>query len=230
MMKKKMRKMNRRNRKLIAAAVLSAALISGQMLPAFAESRSTAIEKNSIFPDNITIETPVPLSEISLPKCEYGKLSWADDTQVPSRRSEAFEVIFRPTETFDLSRIDGWDGESDKMIGYVTVVVSSIEASEEESTGTEYSDTTENGGYDNSETAGEEVTSGDTVSGETAAETENTQEQGDNSQISGEKDSDVQEGSDTRTGETLNDSEEKKDSAKTNIEKDIETDLSLIHI
>ena len=131
-MKKKMKKTNRRNVQLVAAAVLSASLLSGQVVSVVAQNRSTAIETSSIFPDNITIETPVPLSDISLPKCEYGKLSWADDSQIPTKRSEAFEVIFRPAESFDLSRIVCWDGESDKITGYVTVVVSSIEADEEE--------------------------------------------------------------------------------------------------
>lgn len=132
-MKKKMKKTYRKNTKWMAAAVLSAALLSGQVMPVAVAGSSSVVEISTIFPENITIESPVPLSEISLPNSEYGKLSWADDSQVPSKRSEAFEVVFRPFESFDLSRIDGWDGESEKITGYVTVVVSSIvQPSEEE--------------------------------------------------------------------------------------------------
>ncbi|MDO4306993.1 MAG: hypothetical protein Q4C77_09165 [Eubacteriales bacterium] len=137
-MKKKMKKTCRKNVKWMAAAALTAALLSGQVMPAVAAGSSTVVEVSSIFPENITIESPVPLSEISLPKSEYGKLSWADDSLVPSKRSEAFEVVFRPSESFDLSRIDGWDGESEKITGYVTVVVSSIaQPAEEDYTGYE---------------------------------------------------------------------------------------------
>lgn len=130
-MKKKMKKNSRKNVKWMAAAVLTATLLSGQVMPSAAAGSNTEISVSTIIPDNITIESPVPLSEISLPKSEYGKLSWADDSIVPTKRSEAFEVVFCPAESFDLSRIEDWDGESEKITGYITVVVSSISQSEE---------------------------------------------------------------------------------------------------
>lgn len=143
MMKKKIKKTNRRNIQFMAAAVLSAALISGQALPVIAENSSSVIRISSIIPDNITIEVPVALSEIPLPESDYGKLSWADDTQVPSKRSEAFKVEFKPSKYFDLSQIEllddmKWDDEEGVLISYVTVVVSSISQTGEDDSGSEY--------------------------------------------------------------------------------------------
>lgn len=130
-MRKKMRRNSRKNVKWMAAAVLTAALLSGQVMPSAAADTNKEISVSTIIPENITIESPVPLSEISLPESEYGKLSWADDSLVPTKRSEAFEVVFSPSDSFDLSRVEDWDGESEKITGYITVVVSSISKSEE---------------------------------------------------------------------------------------------------
>ncbi len=127
---KNIKNTNRKNVKWMAAAVLTASLLGVQIMPAVAADKSAAISTNMIMPENITIEYPVSLSEISLPESEYGKLSWADDTLVPSRRSEAFEVIFRPSESVSLSQVEGWDGESEKITGYVTIVVSSMDSEE----------------------------------------------------------------------------------------------------
>ena len=38
----------------------------------------------------MTVEQPVPLSEISLPSSEYGTLSWADESSVPSERAQSW--------------------------------------------------------------------------------------------------------------------------------------------
>ena len=76
------------------------------------------------------MEQPVPLSEISLPSSEYGTLSWADESSVPSERVQSYDVVFRPYNAADLSKISGWDGSSDVIYSSVRVVVSGIEENE----------------------------------------------------------------------------------------------------
>lgn len=119
---------------LMAVAVLSAALLAGQARPTLVRGGSS-IEVSSLIPDNVTIDKPVELSEISLPKSEYGKLAWADDSQVPSKRIESFEVIFTPNGSADLSGLSGWDSDKGKLYGYVTVIVCSLEADEQDADG-----------------------------------------------------------------------------------------------
>lgn len=135
-MKKKMTKATCRKRtSLLAAAALSAALLGGQVYPAFAGDTYTAIEASTLIPENVTIEEPTALSNVSLPKSEYGTLSWADDSYVPTSRVQSCAVVFKPSAAVDLSNVKGWDSESGVISGSVTVVVSSIqeEAYEEES-------------------------------------------------------------------------------------------------
>lgn len=171
--KKKMSKVSRKRIQLMAATVLSVALLSGQVMPVTAGNNSAVVQVSSIIPDNITIETPVSLSEISLPKSDYGKLSWADDSQIPSRRSEAFKVIFRPSDDFDLSRVElsedtEWDEEQGVLTSYVTVVVSSISRGEEtgeaydESESYEYEEEAES----QDDTAAEELSTDEKISTE----------------------------------------------------------------
>lgn len=129
---KNMKISNRKNIRFMAAAALSAALLAGQVQPAVVRGEDSAISVSSLIPDNITIDSPVSLSEISLPGSKYGTLSWVDSSSVPSERVQSYEVVFRPSSSVDLSRISGWDGESDAIYGTVTVVVSSLDSYNEE--------------------------------------------------------------------------------------------------
>lgn len=119
----------KRNVQFLAAAALTAALMAGQIQPA-AVYGSENIQVSSLIPDNVTVEQPVPLSEISLPSSEYGTLSWADESSVPSERVQSYDVVFRPYNAADLSKILGWDGSSDVIYSSVRVVVSGIEENE----------------------------------------------------------------------------------------------------
>ena len=102
----------KRNVQFLAAAALTATLMAGQVQPS-AVYGSETIQVSSLIPDNVTVEQPVPLSEISLPSSEYGILSWADESSVPSERVQSYDVVFRPYNQADLSKISGWDGSSD---------------------------------------------------------------------------------------------------------------------
>lgn len=110
-----------------AVAALSAALVTSQFtyVPVMAES-TAEVQASSLIPDNVTVEQPVPLSEISLPKSDYGTLSWVDSSSVPSKRVQSYDVVFRPYNTADLAKFSGWDGQSDAIYSSVTVVVSSF--------------------------------------------------------------------------------------------------------
>ena len=148
---------NKRNAQFLAAAALTAVLVAGQIQPAMVYGEKTEIQVSSLIPDNVTIENPVPLSDIALPSSEYGTLSWVDGSNVPSQRIEAYDVVFHPYDSADLSRIDGWDGESDGIYSSVTVVVSSMENEDssegewEEEQDTEQQESEE--GYDESDSA-----------------------------------------------------------------------------
>ena len=122
-------KNNNKNIHFFAIAALAATLMAGQVQvsPVYADSAS--VQLASLIPDNVTVEQPVPLSEISLPDNEYGTLSWVDDSSVPSERVQSYEVVFKPYDSSILSQISGWDGESDVIYSSVTVVVSSMETS-----------------------------------------------------------------------------------------------------
>ncbi len=146
---------NKRNVQFLAAAALTAVLVAGQIQPTMVYGGKTEIQVSSLIPDNVTIENPVPLSDIALPSSEYGTLSWVDGSNVPSQRIESYDVVFRPYDSADLSRIDGWDGESDGIYSSVTVVVSSMENEDnseeewEEEQDTEQQESEE--GYDESD-------------------------------------------------------------------------------
>ena len=154
-----MKKRNRgkRNVQVLAAAALTAALIAGQIQPLPVQGSSEQIQVSSLIPDNVTIEHPVPLSEVSLPGSDYGTLSWVDSSSIPSGRVQSYDVVFYPYDSSDLAKISGWDGVSDGIYSSVTVVVTNPEGSEvAEDTGeNDYSDeeyTEESGGdsYDDS--------------------------------------------------------------------------------
>ena len=155
MMKKRNR--GKRNVQVLAAAALTAALIAGQTQPLPVQGSSEQIQVSSLIPDNVTIEHPVPLSEVSLPGSDYGTLSWVDSSSIPSGRVQSYDVVFYPYDSSDLAKISGWDGVSDGIYSSVTVVVTNPEGSEvAEDTGeNDYSDeeyTEESGGdsYDDS--------------------------------------------------------------------------------
>ena len=117
----------RKNVQFIAAAALTAALVTSQFSFATVMGDDTAtVQVSSLIPNNVTIDQPVPLSDISLPKSDYGTLSWADGSCVPSARVQTYDVVFRPYNAADLAKISGWDGQSDAIYSSVTVVVSSI--------------------------------------------------------------------------------------------------------
>ena len=117
----------RKNVQFIAAAALTAALVTSQFSFATVMGDSTTtVQMSSLIPNNVTIDQPVPLSDISLPKSDYGTLSWADGSSVPSERTQSYDVVFRPYNKADLAKISGWDGQSDAIYSSVTVVVSSI--------------------------------------------------------------------------------------------------------
>ena len=128
-----------------AAVALTAALVTSQFSFATVLGDSSAtVQSSKLIPDNVTIDQPVPLSEISLPKNDYGTLSWVDDSSVPSARTQVYDVVFRPYNTADLAQISGWDGKSDVIYSTVTVVVSSISKDSEHSESTEQSDEVDN--------------------------------------------------------------------------------------
>lgn len=129
---------------ILAAAALSMTLIGGQTFPAYAEN-SSGIESGAVIPDNITIDSPTALANIALPSNAYGTLSWADSSYVPDKRVQSCGVVFKPAAGADLSGLPGWDSNSGTLTGSVTVVVSSIDSTEENSGSEESSDSSDSG-------------------------------------------------------------------------------------
>ena len=127
---------------ILAAAALSMTLIGGQTFPAYAEN-SSGIESGAVIPDNITIDSPTALANIALPSNAYGTLSWADSSYVPDKRVQSCGVVFKPAAGADLSGLPGWDSNSGTLTGSVTVVVSSIDSTEENSGSEESSDSSD---------------------------------------------------------------------------------------
>lgn len=178
----------KRNVQFLAAAALTTALMAGQIQPS-AVYGSETIQVSSLIPDNVTVEQPVPLSEISFPSSEYGTLSWADESSVPSERVQSYDVVFRPYNQADLSKISGWDGSSDVIYSSVTVVVSGIE--ENESQEEEWSE--ENNGEvseDQDDSQWEEENSGTEENDSQESEDQNSGSEGEDT---GESDSNGQE-------------------------------------
>lgn len=182
----------RKNVQFIAAAALTAALVTSQFSFATVMGDDTAtVQVSSLIPNNVTIDQPVPLSDISLPKSDYGTLSWADGSCVPSARVQTYDVVFRPYNAADLAKISGWDGQSEAIYSSVTVVVSGIskdsdyegaqteqEAADTENTAQNTEENTEAGTTDNTEenteTTVPEVTPEVTENPENTENTENT--------------------------------------------------------
>lgn len=44
------------------------------------------VESGAVIPDNITIDNPTALSNVTLPSNSYGSLSWVDGSYVPEKR------------------------------------------------------------------------------------------------------------------------------------------------
>ena len=65
----------RKNVQFIAAAALTAALVTSQFSFATVMGDDTStVQVSSLIPNNVTIDQPVPLSDISLPKSDYGQM------------------------------------------------------------------------------------------------------------------------------------------------------------
>ena len=131
-MKRKKNVVYRKSISLLAAAAMTAVLMTGQIYPVTAAGQNieSSIKTSSIIPDNVTIDEPVALSEIELPKSDYGTLSWADDTYVPTKRVQSCKVVFKPASDVDLSYLPGWDSEEKVVKGKITVVVTSLSGEE----------------------------------------------------------------------------------------------------
>lgn len=143
-MKKNTKATCRKSVTFLAAAAMTAALLSGQAYPTIAMGQTQTVEKGTLIPDNVTIDEPTSLSNIDLPKSDYGTLSWADSSYVPDSRVQSCKVEFKPNGSVDLSGYSGWDAEKGVLTGYVTVVVSSIAGSDEDYK-EDYYDSEENG-------------------------------------------------------------------------------------
>lgn len=143
-MKKNTKNTFSRSFSILAAAALSMTLIGGQTFPAYAEN-SSGIESGAVIPDNITIDSPTALANIALPSNAYGTLSWADSSYVPDKRVQSCGVVFKPAAGADLSGFPGWDSNSGTLTGSVTVVVSSLDSTEENSGSEESSDSSDLG-------------------------------------------------------------------------------------
>ena len=140
--KKMVKKTNRKGLSVLAAAVLTASLLGGQIYPVTASAEyGTEVTKGNLIPDNVTISEPIELSQVSLPKSEYGVLSWVDKDFIPSEYIQSCKVIFTPSEEVDLSGISGYDKETGMITGYVNVIVSCFVEEENNNSG-EYPEAT----------------------------------------------------------------------------------------
>ena len=165
-----MKKMKRKSIAILAAAAISMSLAGGQIYSVYAGYQSSSIKKSSLIPDNVTIDEPTELSNVSLPSSEYGTLYWVDDSFVPTKRTQSCKVEFEPYDSVDLSYMSGWDEEDGVLKGKVTVVVSSISGEDytgDEENGIEdyegYQENTECG-QDNSEQEDPGYTEGEAAS------------------------------------------------------------------
>lgn len=172
-MKKKKNVMYRKSVSLLAAAAMTAVLMTGQVYPVLAEigNIEANLETSSLIPDNVTIDQPAALSQVALPKSDYGTLSWADGTFVPDKRVQACEVIFKPAENVDLSYLPGWDAQKKVVKGTINVVVSSLEDTADDTQ--DSSDTAETPSAGESQENG---SSGTQAPAENAGETQNPEE------------------------------------------------------
>ena len=197
-----------------AVVALTATLVTGQFTYAPVMAGSTAeVQVSSLIPDNVTVEQPVPLSEISLPKSDYGTLSWVDSSSVPTKRVQSYDVVFRPYKASDLAKFSGWDGQSDTIYSSVTVVVSSF------SKDTDYTDN----GYENqgSQEAQENGNTGENGE-DTTTETPGNTEISDNGEVKDESEAKDQDTPDIVDADDTAD--KTQDTAETPDNKDVSAD------
>jgi chemotaxis protein histidine kinase CheA len=203
---------------ILAAAALSMTLIGGQTFPAYAEN-SSGIESGAVIPDNITIDSPTALANIALPSNAYGTLSWADSSYVPDKRVQSCGVVFKPAAGADLSGLPGWDSNSGTLTGSVTVVVSSIDSTEENSGSEESSDSSdsdsgESYGTDDKEENGTDVNESDADTSVKETEDSTAENEGKNEglQTDSVQENENKEDSET-TGKTEQSSSDSSDTA-----------------
>ena len=204
----------RKNMQFFAVVALTATLVTGQFTYVPVMAGSTAeVQVSSLIPDNVTVEQPVPLSEISLPKSDYGTLSWVDSSSVPSKRVQSYDVVFRPYKASDLAKFSGWDGQSDTIYSSVTVVVSSF------SKDTDYTDN----GYENqgSQEAQENGNTGENGE-DTTTETPGNTEISDNGEVKDESEAKDQDTPDTVDADDTAD--KTQDTVETPDNKDVSAD------
>lgn len=215
-MKKNTKNTFSRSFSILAAAALSMTLIGGQTFPAYAEN-SSGIESGAVIPDNITIDSPTALANIALPSNAYGTLSWADSSYVPDKRVQSCGVVFKPAAGADLSGLPGWDSNSGTLTGSVTVVVSSLDSTEENSGSEESSDSSDSGeSYetDDKEENGTDVneSDADTSVKETEDSTAENEEKNEGLQDDSAQENENKEDSET-TGKTEQSSSDSSDTA-----------------
>ena len=203
---------------ILAAAALSMTLIGGQTFPAYAEN-SSGIESGAVIPDNITIDSPTALANIALPSNAYGTLSWADSSYVPDKRVQSCGVVFKPAAGADLSGLPGWDSNSGTLTGSVTVVVSSLDSTEENSGSEESSDSSdsdsgESYGTDDKEENGTDVNESDADTSVKETEDSTAENEGKNEglQTDSVQENENKEDSET-TGKTEQSSSDSSDTA-----------------
>lgn len=227
--KKNTGKMMKKGASLLVAAILSAVLLSGQAAVAFGQTKTgvETDETSRLIPENVTIEDPVPLSEIVLPQPEEGILSWADEDFVPCKRVQKCEVQLEPAEGVALSYLEDWDEEKGVVVSHITVVVNSIPAEDDdeyEAEDAEYVDAendsetvtedTENTDTEDADTDGREngsIESEDSENKET--DTEEAPSNPEASENAGSEDTDSESAETPKDAETPNNTEDVKDPA-----------------
>lgn len=217
-MKKNTKNTFSRSFSILAAAALSMTLIGGQTFPAYAEN-SSGIESGAVIPDNITIDSPTALANIALPSNAYGTLSWADSSYVPDKRVQSCGVVFKPAAGADLSGLPGWDSNSGTLTGSVTVVVSSLDSTEENSGSEESSDSSDSGeSYetDDKEENGTDVNESDADTSVKETEDSTAENEGKNEGLQADsvQENENKEDSET-TGKTEQSSSDSSDTADT---------------
>ena len=228
-MKKNTKNTFSRSFSILAAAALSMTLIGGQTFPAYAEN-SSGIESGAVIPDNITIDSPTALANVALPSNAYGTLSWADSSYVPDKRVQSCGVVFKPAAGADLSGLPGWDSNSGTLTGSVTVVVSSLDSTEENSGSEESSDSSDSGeSYetDDKEENGTDVneSDADTSVKETEDSTAENEEKNEGLQDDSAQENENKEDSET-TGKTEQSSSDSSDTADASGEENRDPEIT----
>lgn len=111
----------------------------------FIFAANTALTKGDLIPGSVTIDSPKALSEVALPKSDYGTLKWTDGKKVPSSYSTSYKVIFTASSDCkaDFSKVEGWDSATRSVTGSVTVFVKSLAPAEPEKEASETPEATQ---------------------------------------------------------------------------------------